>query len=177
MYEVTIYDEEHGDITETHVSLSFPDAVAYAFLELGTNRGYKVTSSSDGKDFDLTVMLGDMTVARIEHVTPSADLAHSPIAEHIVNACNSLAEGDVSALTTIFTEKVAPAPLGRLWWVADNMAEAKEWEAQYLAAGAYSVELKPEADRPMVDVIITLDRSRAPEILGTEPDAEEWLVH
>lgn len=66
--------------------------------------------------------------------------------------------------------------IGRIWWNADNLAEAQQWKADFEAKGAISVEIKPETDRAVVNVIITLERSRAPEILGTVPDAEEWLT-
>ncbi len=65
--------------------------------------------------------------------------------------------------------------IGKLWWNADNMTEAEQWKSQYLAKGAISVELKPDSDRPIVGVIITLDRNRAQEILGHAVENEEWL--
>ncbi len=65
--------------------------------------------------------------------------------------------------------------LGRLWWCADNMEEALRWQSDYLGRGAIEIELRPEDDRPIVDVFITLDRSRAREILGQEVGDEEWL--
>ena len=77
------------------------------------------------------------------------------------------AEGSVSP---------AAGKTGRIWWSADNKEEAEKWKADYLAKGAISVELKPDTDRPIVDVIITLERSRARAILGYEPEAEEWMI-
>lgn len=65
--------------------------------------------------------------------------------------------------------------LGRLWWCADNMEEALCWQSNYLGRGAIAVELRPEDDRSIVDVFITLDRSRAREVLGQEVGDEEWL--
>lgn len=65
--------------------------------------------------------------------------------------------------------------IGKLWWNADDMTEAKQWATKYLAKGAISVELKPEDDRSVVSVIITLDRNRAKEILGHTVGKEEWL--
>lgn len=64
--------------------------------------------------------------------------------------------------------------LGRIWWSADNATEAAAWKEKYMKAGATSVHLEYEADRPIVDVYITLDRARAKEILGVEPGPEEW---
>jgi len=66
-------------------------------------------------------------------------------------------------------------PTGKIWWSADNLAEAKQWETDLLSKGAISVVLKPEDDRENVQVLITLDRSKANEILGYAVDEEEWL--
>lgn len=71
---------------------------------------------------------------------------------------------------------VTEVKLGRIWWSADNAAEASDWQKKYLAAGAVDVRLEPEDDRPIVHVYITLDRARAKEILGHEPGPEEWLT-
>ncbi len=67
------------------------------------------------------------------------------------------------------------AGVGRIWWSADNLAEAQQWEADLTDKGA-RVELRPESDREIVDVIITLERARAKEILGHEVDPEEWMT-
>jgi hypothetical protein len=65
--------------------------------------------------------------------------------------------------------------IGKLWWNADHMEEAQQWQKEYLAKGALLVELKPEDDRPIVSVLITLHQERAKEVLGYEPEEEEWL--
>ncbi len=65
--------------------------------------------------------------------------------------------------------------IGKIWWNADNITEAEQWKKDYLARGAQAVELKPEDDRPIVGVFITLDRNRAFEILGCDVGDEEWL--
>jgi hypothetical protein len=65
--------------------------------------------------------------------------------------------------------------IGKIWWNADNLAEAEQWKTEYLKKGAISVELKPEDDRGIVGVIITLDRNQAEEIFGHEVGDEEWL--
>lgn len=65
--------------------------------------------------------------------------------------------------------------IGKLWWNADHLAEAQQWQMEYLAKGALLVELKPERDRPIVAVLITLHKERAKEIFGYEPEEEEWL--
>lgn len=65
--------------------------------------------------------------------------------------------------------------IGKLWWSADHITEAQQWQADYLAKGALLVELKPETDRPIVAVLITLHKEQANEIFGHEPEKEEWL--
>ena len=64
--------------------------------------------------------------------------------------------------------------IGKIWWSAENLAEAQQWEAALTAKGA-RVELRPESDRAIVHVIITLERARANEIFGYEVGPEEWL--
>lgn len=66
--------------------------------------------------------------------------------------------------------------IGRLWWSADNLKEALQWQSEYLEKGALAVELKPENDRAVVDVLITLDMSTASHVLGYEVQPEEWLT-
>ena len=41
--------------------------------------------------------------------------------------------------------------LGRIWWSADNAAEAAAMREKYLAAGAVDVRLVPERDRPIMN--------------------------
>jgi len=69
-----------------------------------------------------------------------------------------------------------PTSLGTLWWNADHIQEARAWATSFLARGAEDVVLKPERDSERVTVLITLDRSRANEIMGYEIENEEWLV-
>lgn len=70
----------------------------------------------------------------------------------------------------------AKGQVGRLWWSADNLAEAQQWQRDFMAKGALAVELKPEDDRAVVDVIITLRVSMASEVVGYEVQPEEWLT-
>lgn len=65
--------------------------------------------------------------------------------------------------------------IGKLWWNADNIEEAQRWEQEYLTKGALLVELKPEEDRPIVTVLITLHKEQATAICGYEVEEEEWL--
>lgn len=82
---------------------------------------------------------------------------------------------EAASTLDVNSQQVSHECIGTLWWHADDMAEAKQWESKYLANGAISVELKPEDDRSVVNVIITLDRNRAKEILGHAVGEEEWL--
>lgn len=66
--------------------------------------------------------------------------------------------------------------IGKVWWFAANMQEAVAMQAEYLGNGAKAVELHPEEDRPVVGVIVTLERSRAKEILGCEVAPEDWMT-
>ncbi len=75
---------------------------------------------------------------------------------------------------TMHVDVTAPA-MGRIWWCADNLAEATRWQSEYTAKGAV-VELKPDDDRPIVDVIISLERAKSREILGYDVQDHEWLV-
>lgn len=66
--------------------------------------------------------------------------------------------------------------IGRLWWSADNMEEAQQWQREYMEKGALAVELKPEDDRAVVDVIITLTVSTASKVVGYEVQPDEWMT-
>lgn len=65
---------------------------------------------------------------------------------------------------------------GTLWWNADNMAEAKGWEADLLKRGADKVEMRADPGSERVRVFISLDRARANEIMGYPVEDEEWLI-
>lgn len=73
------------------------------------------------------------------------------------------------------TSTPKPRSIGQIWWSADNAQQANQWRHDLEARGALDVELKPEPDRPIVDVIITLWRETAKDVLGHEPGDEEWL--
>lgn len=68
------------------------------------------------------------------------------------------------------------AGIGRLWWSADDGAEAAADKAKWEAAGALIVALNPEIDAPRVRMILVLEKAKAPAILGYEPESEEWLI-
>jgi len=56
------------------------------------------------------------------------------------------------------------------------MEEALQWQSEYMAKGAIQVELKPENDRTVVDVLLTLDKRTANDVVGYEVQPEEWLL-
>lgn len=81
-----------------------------------------------------------------------------------------------SCLPTMAQDALAQCvTLGKLWWNADNMQEAKEWEVDLLKRGVLAVELQPESDSARVQVLISLDRSRADAIMGYPVEESEWL--
>ncbi|MYM92556.1 hypothetical protein [Duganella vulcania] len=70
-----------------------------------------------------------------------------------------------------------PEKPSRIWWTADTAQEAQQWKIDYTAKGATSVEVKHRNDASgLVDVFITLERSRASEILGYKVEKEEFLI-
>lgn len=85
-------------------------------------------------------------------------------------------DGDTVASLARSMANLPDAPvMGRLWWSADNIEEARHWETCYTSKGA-QVKLIPEDDRPIVDVLITLERSKAKEIMGYDVEEHEWLI-
>ena len=85
-----------------------------------------------------------------------------------------VAGSDIPGVVRARTVANGGSCIGRIWWCADSLVEAQRWEAELTAKGA-KVELRPEDDRPVVDVIITLDCARANEILGYAVGSDEWL--
>jgi hypothetical protein len=81
------------------------------------------------------------------------------------------------AAPAIFAARAQTAPgIGRLWWIADNEAELKEWCQTYVARGAVIEDVEPHQDgTSLLNVTLALPKDRAKEILGYEPDDEEWL--
>jgi len=71
---------------------------------------------------------------------------------------------------------VIPETRRSLWWSAENQAEADEWVADLTAKGCIIEKVDPQQGRPQVDVIFSLDPTKAKEILGYEPEEEEWLI-
>lgn len=65
---------------------------------------------------------------------------------------------------------------GTIWWIAEDKAEAEQWKADLEGKGA-TVAIRPlDETTPKVSLYITLDRNRAEEVLGYQPDEEEWLT-
>ena len=65
--------------------------------------------------------------------------------------------------------------VGKLWWFATDKAEADRMKADLLAKGVIDVQLGEPNDRGLIDLIFSLDRDRAVEILGFPVADEEWL--
>lgn len=64
----------------------------------------------------------------------------------------------------------------KLWWIADDKAEADRWSAELTEKGAKIVKIQPHpAPSTQIDVVFSLDPAKAVEILGRVPDEEEWL--
>lgn len=68
-----------------------------------------------------------------------------------------------------------PAIMGRLWWIADDDAEFRVDVERLTNAGARVVRVDSN-DAPRIGYVFELDRAKAREILGYEPDSEEWLI-
>ena len=69
-----------------------------------------------------------------------------------------------------------PEDYGRLWLSADNRTELVEWEREWRAScGVRVVTVSTEVDREIIHVVIELKKSRALEILGYTPEADEWM--
>lgn len=67
--------------------------------------------------------------------------------------------------------------LGKLWWTAENQQEAEKWKADLEAKGATNFELTPQRDgSTRVDVLFSVEKERAKEILGYEVEECEWLT-
>lgn len=68
------------------------------------------------------------------------------------------------------------AKLRKMWWIADDKAEADRWSADLTAKGAKIEKIEPHPHpSTQLDVIFSLDPARSMEILGRVPDEDEWL--
>jgi hypothetical protein len=67
--------------------------------------------------------------------------------------------------------------LGKLWWIANDHWEATRWKKEFTNKGAANVELIPAYDGTgAVDVVITVDRGTASEVLGRPVVETDWLT-
>lgn len=63
----------------------------------------------------------------------------------------------------------------KLWWIADDYAEAEEWKKRY-ESNAVAVEIMPQrAFEEQRDVILTLEERDAQRALGFIPYPNEWM--
>ncbi len=78
--------------------------------------------------------------------------------------------------TSAAVHATAPAAdeIGTLWWIAQDETELRTWRNRY--AGVDFISSRPHADgSTRVDVFLSLPKARALELLGHQPDDEEWL--
>lgn len=67
--------------------------------------------------------------------------------------------------------------LGKLWWIANDHWEATRWKKELTNRGVSNVELIPAYDGTgAVDVVITVDRKNASEVIGRPIAATDWLT-
>lgn len=67
-------------------------------------------------------------------------------------------------------------PRRSLWWTANDWAEAAGWITDLTAKGCHVEDVKLTLDRPQVEVVFNLPVNQAEEILGYQPEEEEWLT-
>jgi len=65
--------------------------------------------------------------------------------------------------------------LGTLGWSAANVRDFLDEVAPVLVRGAVLTGLQVESDRGIVHYEITVERERAKEVLGYQPQEDEWL--
>lgn len=63
----------------------------------------------------------------------------------------------------------------RLWWIAEDAAEADRWVTELTAKGCTLIKREENIDRPRVSVVFSLNKNRAQEVLGYQPEETEWL--
>lgn len=65
---------------------------------------------------------------------------------------------------------------GRLWQIADTLAEAQQWKVDIEAKGGKVVDINPVGHgNDQRNVIIELNRDDADRIMGYPVEADEWL--
>lgn len=83
--------------------------------------------------------------------------------------------GDLTRITQNDMDRALNRGTDRLWWIADNEAEADEWLKDLVSKGCTLVKKEAHAEGGRVDLVFSLNKARAIEVLGYVPDEEEWL--
>lgn len=63
----------------------------------------------------------------------------------------------------------------KIWWIANDIAEAARWFQNFAPKGVAFLKVEAEKDSPRLDVVFELEKDKAEEILGYLPGEEEWL--
>jgi len=61
---------------------------------------------------------------------------------------------------------------GRLWWIANSEQELESWKPKLDQCTVIKIERHTPTQ---IDVVFELEKAKALEILGYQPDTEEWL--
>lgn len=83
---------------------------------------------------------------------------------------------DASANARPVERKLNPCePMGFIWQIADDLAEAEQWKSELEAKGAVVLSMEPFEDGPQVHLIVVVNKAWASDMLGYQPKDEEWL--
>lgn len=67
-------------------------------------------------------------------------------------------------------------PIGQLWWIADDEADEKKMIADLVAKGCTILKVQEYEGMKQRDIIFSLPKAKASEMLGYQVEHEEWLV-
>lgn len=102
MYQVTFYNEEHGNIESVVPAETFDDGVACVVNGLGHKPGLTVEADALGNGtFSLRILAGEMTLAVVADA-PVAEPAASVTG--VVEACDALAQGGARLIKGLFLD-------------------------------------------------------------------------
>jgi len=66
--------------------------------------------------------------------------------------------------------------VGTLWWHFDNKTEAESWIAENKERGVSNIRIQNRPDSSIVEVIFDIEKDRVQDVLGYEPEEDEWLI-
>jgi hypothetical protein len=75
-------------------------------------------------------------------------------------------------------EDTLKLPVGHraLWWIADDQAELDVWKKDFAEKGCVIHRMEPHpAPSTQIDVLFSLDPTKAEAALGYPPEESEWL--